>query len=222
MEIITSRRSAKNWNSNLWLKINLAVMLSWYWRRCKKKSKEKTSNKIGWSYFRPLREKSPNVEFLLVRIFPYLDWIRENMDQKRLCIRTLFTQWTLSPKFCFHLWKSGEFIWQKQQFLKTIVLHQKENKYLAEASKSHAITNFVDGKPIKKLLQRRWKTVNLNHFTLLWLFLPSNPAIAIWACLRGGEGEGRLGLIRGEVDYYCQSFWAFSFSWTFYYRIITR
>ena len=40
-----------------------------------------------------LREKCPNTEFFLVRIFPYSDWIRkspysvrirENMDQKKL------------------------------------------------------------------------------------------------------------------------------------------
>ena len=40
-----------------------------------------------------LREKCPNTEFFLVRIFPYLDWIRENTNQKKLRIWTLFTQW---------------------------------------------------------------------------------------------------------------------------------
>ena len=39
-----------------------------------------------------LREKCPNTEFFLVRIFPHSDWIRENMDQKKLRIWTLFTQ----------------------------------------------------------------------------------------------------------------------------------
>ena len=29
-----------------------------------------------------LREKCPNTEFFLVRIFLYLDWIQENTDQK--------------------------------------------------------------------------------------------------------------------------------------------
>ena len=33
-----------------------------------------------------LREKSPNTEFFLVRIFLYLDWIQENVDQKKLRI----------------------------------------------------------------------------------------------------------------------------------------
>ena len=40
-----------------------------------------------------LREKCQNREFFLVRIFPYLDWIRENTDQKKLCIWTFFEQW---------------------------------------------------------------------------------------------------------------------------------
>ena len=31
----------------------------------------------------PLREKCPNTEFLLVRIFLYLDWIQENTYQKK-------------------------------------------------------------------------------------------------------------------------------------------
>ena len=39
-----------------------------------------------------LREKFPSTELFLVRIFLYSDWIRENTDQKKLCIWTLFTQ----------------------------------------------------------------------------------------------------------------------------------
>ena len=33
-----------------------------------------------------LREKCPNTEVFLVRIFPYSDWIRENTDQNKLSI----------------------------------------------------------------------------------------------------------------------------------------
>ena len=50
-----------------------------------------------------LREKCPDTDFFLVHIFPHLDWIRsislysvqmrENTDQKKLCIWTLFMQW---------------------------------------------------------------------------------------------------------------------------------
>ena len=40
-----------------------------------------------------MSEKCPNTEFFLVRIFPYLNWIRENTDKKNLRICTLFTQW---------------------------------------------------------------------------------------------------------------------------------
>ena len=39
-----------------------------------------------------LREKFPNTKFFLVRIFPYSIRIRENTDQKKLHIWTLFTQ----------------------------------------------------------------------------------------------------------------------------------
>ena len=52
-----------------------------------------------------LRQKCPKTEFFLVRSFPHSDWIRrdtshpdsdrmrENTDQKKLCIWTLFTLW---------------------------------------------------------------------------------------------------------------------------------
>ena len=40
-----------------------------------------------------LREKCPNAEIFLVRIFMYSDWIEENTDQKQLRIWTIFTQW---------------------------------------------------------------------------------------------------------------------------------
>ena len=43
-----------------------------------------------------LCEKCPYTEFFLVRISPYLDWIQENTDQKKLRIWALFTQWILS------------------------------------------------------------------------------------------------------------------------------
>ena len=39
-----------------------------------------------------LCEKCPNMEFFLVRIFPYSVRIREHTDQKKLRIWTLFTQ----------------------------------------------------------------------------------------------------------------------------------
>ena len=42
-----------------------------------------------------LREKCPNTELFLVRIFLYLDWIQKNTDQKLLRIWTLFTQYIL-------------------------------------------------------------------------------------------------------------------------------
>ena len=42
-----------------------------------------------------LREKCPNTELFLVRLFLYSDWIQENKDQKKLRIWTLFMQYVL-------------------------------------------------------------------------------------------------------------------------------
>ena len=39
-----------------------------------------------------LREKYANMEIFVVLIFPHLDWMRENTDQKKLRIWILFTQ----------------------------------------------------------------------------------------------------------------------------------
>ena len=39
-----------------------------------------------------LREKCPNREFFLARIFLFLDWIQKNTDQKQFCSWTLFMQ----------------------------------------------------------------------------------------------------------------------------------
>ena len=63
------------------------------------------NSKTMVSFFLTLREKCPNTEFFLVRIFPHSDWIRrdtpylsyaarmrENTDQKKLRIRSLFMQ----------------------------------------------------------------------------------------------------------------------------------
>ena len=52
-----------------------------------------------------LREKCPNTELFLVRIFLYSDWKQENMDQKKLRIRTVFTQWKFYIfKFSLRSW----------------------------------------------------------------------------------------------------------------------
>ena len=58
-----------------------------------------------------LREKCPNTEFFLVRIFPHADWIRrdtsysvrmrENTDQKKLRIWTHFTKWKVHRSHYF-------------------------------------------------------------------------------------------------------------------------
>ena len=46
-----------------------------------------------------LREKCPNTEFFLVRIFLYSIGMQESTDQKKLRIWTLFTQCEVSQEF---------------------------------------------------------------------------------------------------------------------------
>ena len=46
---------------------------------------------LPFSTYTTLREKCPNTEFFRVHIFAYADWIRENTDQEKRCIWTLFT-----------------------------------------------------------------------------------------------------------------------------------
>ena len=48
--------------------------------------------KLWYSVSIALREKFANMELFLVRIFLYSDWIQENTAQKKIRIRTLFTQ----------------------------------------------------------------------------------------------------------------------------------
>ena len=64
-----------------------------------------------------LREKCPNTEFVLVRIFPYSDWIRRDVEYlsvfspntgkygpKKLRICTLFTQWKWLQLAVDYIW----------------------------------------------------------------------------------------------------------------------
>ena len=50
---------------------------------------------------RALREKSPNTEFFLVRIFLYSVRTQENTDKKKPRIWTLFTQWSIYIKITY-------------------------------------------------------------------------------------------------------------------------
>ena len=43
-------------------------------------------------------KKCPNMEFFLVRIFPYLEWILKNTDYKKLRVWTFSTQWCSARK----------------------------------------------------------------------------------------------------------------------------
>ena len=59
-----------------------------------------------------LRENCANTKIILVRIFPYLDWIRENTDQKKLIIWILFTQcialWKVTLEIFFFFWSFND------------------------------------------------------------------------------------------------------------------
>ena len=73
-----------------------------------------------------LREKCPNKEFFLVRIFPFSDWIRENTDQKKLRIWTLFTK-------CKYWWLNSlelqctNYVWKISHIkVKKHTLHHKK------------------------------------------------------------------------------------------------
>ena len=56
-----------------------------------------------------LREKCPNTEFFLVRIFLYSVQIQENTEQKNICIWTLFMQW----QFITIFWIEALFLFEK-------------------------------------------------------------------------------------------------------------
>ena len=76
-----------------------------------------------------LPEKYPNLEFLLVRIFTYSDWIQENRDQKKLRIWILFTQ-CLNVSQCENLdayQKFAEF--NESSLTKCNTLSLNESKY---------------------------------------------------------------------------------------------
>ena len=62
--------------------------------------------KIHWLTCFPkklLREKCPDTELFLVRIFLYSDWIREIWTRKKMCIWKLFTQWVCQNYAQFEL-----------------------------------------------------------------------------------------------------------------------
>ena len=90
--------------------------------------KEYQNQSHCWLPFETLCEKCPNTEFFLVgispysdwiwRFTPYVDWIKENMDHKRLRIWTRFTQWKESHIYSSVIIWTGNFI-KKAQVLTT-------------------------------------------------------------------------------------------------------
>ena len=88
-------------------------------------------NTFYFSQYRSLHENWPNTEYFLVRIFLYSVWIKENTDQKRLRIWTLFMQLVIQQRdsFFIPLWHSREF-----------VLHCLERRKIALGSDLSGIT----------------------------------------------------------------------------------
>ena len=69
------------------------------------------------------------LEFFLVRIFLYSDWIQENTDRKKLRIWTLFTQWHIRSKRSFYYY-------DVDRKLSKMKLRLKSNKLRVHAVKS--------------------------------------------------------------------------------------
>ena len=88
------------------------------------KSNDSSINQL-LSMTHSLREKCPNTELFLVRIFLYSDWIQENTDQKKLRIWILLTQCqkvfltNISEKDTKHGDSCPEVFW-KVDFLKNL------------------------------------------------------------------------------------------------------
>ena len=57
-----------------------------------------------------LREKCPNTEFVLVRIFLYSVRIQENTDQKKIRIWTLFVLCFFAKWSILDVWKGSEYV----------------------------------------------------------------------------------------------------------------
>ena len=112
-----------------------------------------------------LREKCPNAEFFLVRLFLYSDWIRrfteysvriqENTDQKKLRIWKLFTQWFLVgimvkteiEKFSHMMawWFYFEFVdcWKKVFTKTTIITANEDSPFVAYLTEWHIWSKFI-------------------------------------------------------------------------------
>ena len=76
---------------------------------------------------RSLREKYPNTEFFLVRIFPHSDWTRY---QKELCIWTHFTQLVISQRVGQIQSQNSNFLNIPSIFLKTALFFARSTMWL--------------------------------------------------------------------------------------------
>ena len=111
-----------------------------------------------------LREKCPNMESFLVRIFLYSDLIQENMDQKKLRIGSLFTQWLLS-----NLQSTKIKRYQLTEFYKAILLFSVHLFYINIAFSPFLLRNSNNSFQLSNMIYfSHAKTIALfvmNHYT---------------------------------------------------------
>ena len=96
---------------------------------------------INW---RALREKCPNTEFFLTRIFPYLDWMQENTGQKKLYLGTIFARWCMMGwvKLRSSLFLFLFLVWGKSSMIIFWVF--KTSFFFQCMDRSIFLSNFID------------------------------------------------------------------------------
>ena len=119
-----------------------------------------------------LREKCLNTEFFLVRIFPYLDWIRKNTDQENLHIRTLFAQrlcYTFYQKWIYY--KITRNI-KENIFLEFLLVTGTRYCFLVSGNQKsfrncNLLTYFRKNLEVRKLSEKYFNTVWYSRLVIL-------------------------------------------------------
>ena len=154
--------------SSKWIDIrNMAVMLSWYWRRRKTKSQneKQIKNQIMSRLY------SSGLYYILV------GHISDALVE-----------------ILFRLMKAWKIYSTKAIVYKNHRAAPEWKWVHGGGIKIPCNYELLDRKSIKTLLKRKEKTVNVYHFTLLWLFLPFNPFMTKWAYLRGRDTHNSIGV----------------------------
>ena len=99
---------------------------------------------------RSLREKCPNTEFFLVRIFLYSVRIQENTHQKKLRIWTLFTKW------------------RKSNLVSLWVPHKTINWMKAKAADAYTKLSQTSKRELFVEIVNDWKESREHGFTRAW------------------------------------------------------